>query len=326
VCKKLKIKFLVYFNKPMIVNFLNDLKNTILQLQPTSYIPNFTNDTFLDKRMRKNIKQYNSTTYHGFKPFVISLKSKQLLNYISHLVCLDDKIKQLELIQDVLFDVGKKIYQKYDPHLVYTFQNEVNVVFYYNDRGIYLFNGNVMKTVTSLASFVSVEVSKSLYKRGIDIDLHFTGQFVEFDVDYEVLNYLVWRQMDCRRNTITLLYKCLHMKYILGGQCSIDRIKVNEMITSLNVSLDKNNIEDSLYHLLTGNVIKKHVFYSKKHNFNKQDDDKHDKQDDDKHDKQDDDKHDNKCIVLRRSVGVEHIKFSDDFKGNYAKYILNKLH
>ena len=64
----------------MIVNFLNDLKNTILQLQPTSYIPNFTNDTFLDKRMRKNIKQYNSTTYHGFKPFVISLKSKQLLN------------------------------------------------------------------------------------------------------------------------------------------------------------------------------------------------------------------------------------------------------
>lgn len=302
MCKKLKIKFLAYVNKLMIVNFLNDLKNTVLQLQPTTYIPNFINDTFLDKRMRKNIKQYNSTTYHGFKPFVVSLKSKQLLNYISHLVCLDDKIKQLELIQDVLFDVGKKVYQKYDPHLIYTFQNEVNVVFYYNDSGVYLFNGNVMKTVTSLASFVSVEVSKSLYKRGIDIDLHFTGQFVEFDVDYEVLNYLVWRQMDCRRNTITLLYKCLHMKYILDGKFLIDRVKVNEMITSLNLSANQNNIDDSLHHLLTGNVIKKHVFYSKKHNFDKQDN-----------------------IVLRRSVGVEHIKFSDNFKNNYAKYILNKL-
>lgn len=297
----MKIKLLSYVNKPMIVNFLNDLKNTIFQLQPTTYIQNFTNDTFLDIRMRKNIKQYNSATYHGFKPFVVSLKSKQLLNYISHLTCLNDKIKQLEVIQDVLFDVGKKIYQKYDPHLVYTFENEVNVVFYYNDNGIYLFNGNVMKTVTSLASFISVEVSKSLYKRNIDIDLHFTGQFVEFDVDYEVLNYLVWRQMDCRRNTVTLLYKCLNMPSILDGQCSIKCIKVNEMITSLNASID--NIEQSLCHLLTGNVIKKHVFYSKK--------------------KQDDKQDDN--VVLRRSVGVEYIKFSDDFKGNYEKYIVNKL-
>lgn len=294
----------------MIVNFLNDLKNKMLQLQPQSYIPNFLNGDSLDTRMRKNIKQYNSTTYHGFKPFIISLKSKQLLNYISHLTNLDDKIKRLEVIQDVLFDVGKKVYQKYDPHLVYTFQNEVNVVFYYNESGIYLFNGNVMKTVTSLASFISVEVSKSLYKRGVDIDLHFTGQFVEFDVDYELLNYLIWRQMDCRRNTITLLYKCLNMASILDGECSIESIKIDEMITSLNVSID--NVEDSLYHLLTGNVIKKRVFYSEK---NKREQD----------DKQDDKQDENKCIVLRRSVGVEHVKFSDNFKANYAKYIVNKL-
>lgn len=296
--KKLKIKFLAYVNKHMIVDFLNDLKNTISQFEPSIYISNFINDDkSLDVRMRKNVKRHNDKTYHGFKPFIVSLKSKQLLNYTSHVKNVNDKIKELELIQDVLFEVGKKIYEKFNPHLIYTFQNEVNVVFYYNENGIYLYNGNIMKTVTSSASFVSVEVSKLLYKRGIDIDLHFTGQFVEFDIDYEVLNYLIWRQMDCRRNTITLLYKCLNITSFLNGECIIEKVKIEEMVNDLKTnSID---VENAFYHLLTGNVIKKRIFYSEK------------------------DK--NKELIIRRSVGVEHIKFSENFKSNYQKYIINKL-
>jgi hypothetical protein len=277
----------------MIVTFLNDLKKIISQFQPNLSILN--SDSSLDVRMRERMNKFNGKTYHGFKPFVVSLKSKQLLNYINHLGNINEKIKELELIQDVLFDVSKRIYKTCDPHLIYTFQNEINVVFYYNENGVYLFNGNIMKTVTSLASFVSVEVSKLLYKRGIDIDLHFTGQFVDFDVDYEVLNYLVWRQMDCRRNTITLLYKCFNIASILDGQCSIESVKLDEMINSLNVNML--NIEEFLYHLLRGNVIKKRVFNTKK----------------------------DEKIVTRRSVGVEHVKFSEDFKTNYTKYIVNKL-
>lgn len=294
--------------KQMIVEFLNDLKKTIeAQFQYNTSLPKLlNNDKSLDIRMRKNIKKYNSTTYHGFKPFIISLKSKQLLNYISGLSIFDKKVKELDIIQDALFYVGKKIYKRYDPNLIYTFQNELNIVFYYNDSGIYMFNGNVMKTVTSLASFVSVEVSKLLYKRGIDIDLHFTGQFVEFDIDYEVLNYLVWRQMDCRRNNITLLYKCLNMNSVLDGELSIENIKVDDMLNSFEVIID--NPEQRLHHLLTGNVIKKRVFYIERNDLDK------------KNDKDNDNN-----VVSRRSVGVEHIKFSDNFKDNYKKYIINKM-
>lgn len=53
-------------------------------------------------------------------------------------------------------------------------------------------------------------------------------------------------------------------------------------------------------HLLTGNIIKKYLFYKIK---NESDEN----------------------IIVRRSVGMESIYFSDNFKTVLKKYIVNKI-
>jgi hypothetical protein len=266
-----------------------------------------TNTTNLDTRMRSYLYTHNSKRCHGFKPFIITLKSKSILDYLNHLTNYDDKVKQLELVQQVFFNVSKSIYTKFDPNLVYTFENEINIVFFYNDSGIFLFDGNVNRLISTLASYTSIQVYKELLRSGVDLESSFSGQFIEFDIDYEVLNYLVWRQMDCRRNTITLLYKCVNIDDVLDGKNVVEKIKIDDMISYINERVDKNKITN-IEHLLTGNIIKKYIFYKTRNNNN------------DNHNKI------NNEIVARKSVGVEHFFFSDNFKSNLQKYVINKIY
>jgi hypothetical protein len=247
----------------------------------------------LDNRMRKYIKNDNKQC-HGFKPFVITIKSKTLSRYINDATHADfnEKIKLLNAIQDILFETSKMLYEKYNPNLIYTFQNEINVVFFYNDNGTFIYDGNINKILTSIVSVVSVEVYKRLSLINVEFDLDFQGQFIEFDIDYEVLNYLVWRQMDCKRNTITLLYRCYDNK-------NIENIKVNDMIDFLNIQTKKDISKDHI-NLLTGNIVKKYLFY-KIQNQN------------------------NDNIISRRSIGIENFYFSDNFSEKFRKYIVNKI-
>lgn len=240
----------------------------------------------IDKRMKKIVSKSNDMKYYGYKPIVISLNSKELLNYINHIVCFDEKIETMKNVRDILFKTSKMIYEKFNPHLIYTFANEINVVFYDNENG--MFNNNINKTITFLSSFASVRVSNIIKSTGLDLDIHFTAKFTEFDVDHEVLNYLIWRQMDCRRNTITILYKCLHSEMILDNRINIENLKISSMIDEFkNFDI---NIETDFYNFLVGNIIKKHI-----------------------------------CSKNDKVIKLEHFKFSDNFKDNYKNYITGKL-
>ena len=258
-------------------------------------ITSYRKDNSLDTRMRTNLRKYNSVKCHGFKPFVITLKSKELLSYINYVVSFRDKVDELNNIADIMFEVSKQIYRRYDPHVIYTFENELNIVFYYNENGIYSFDGNIHKTITSLCSFTSVEMAKHLMTKDINLDAYFTGEFVEFDTDYEVLNYLVWRQMDCKRNTITLLYKCLDLTVNVEG------VTINNMISAIDKKMEM-GIENGLKNLLTGSTIKKYLFYKLCNKTGTEE------------------------VVSRKSVGIEYVTFSENFKENLQKYIVNKLY
>jgi hypothetical protein len=269
-------------------------------------------DSNLDLRMRKLVTTYNNRKCHGFQPFVISLKCKSLMKYINGLKTFEKKTKQLNELQDMMFEAGKMLYAKYDPHLIYTFQNEINLVYNYNDQGNYIYDGNINKMLTSITSYVSVFFTKCLMKHNIDLDVNFFGQFVEFKTDYEILNYLIWRQMDCKRNTISLLYKCVNFEDFLSMTESIDNMSIENMLSDINEKLDK-KVECDYKNLLTGNVIKKYLF----HKLVKQtvcncDGDNNEGISKD-------------IIVTRKSVGVEHFSFSDNFKDNFQKYIVEKL-
>lgn len=271
------------------LNFMESLKNISNSNRKT---------TSLDGRMR-NLITKNNGKFHGFKPFVVTVKSKELSKYINDITEFNQKVELLKNIQSVLFEIGQLIYTRFEPRLVYTFQNEVNIVFFYNDDGVFMYNGNINKMITSIVSLVSIEFYKRVGCQLVfDYDFNFTGQYVEFDIDYEILNYLVWRQLDCKRNTITLLYRCCNK--VLDDNHMIG-LKLSDMIECLNKQLNVDITEEThLVKLLTGNIIKKYLFYVVK-------------------------SENDETVVEKCKIGVENFYLSDNFKENYRKYIVNKI-
>ena len=217
---------------------------------------NKKDENSLEKRMKKIIEKDNGKIRHYYKPYIVSLKSKTLLTYINNVKndkennkendkennFLNDKIDLLQNINEILINVSKNLYNKFDPTMIYTFHNEINLVFFYNDNGESIYDGNINKTLTSIVSYASILISKELNKKNISIDFVFDGHFVEFDKDYEILNFLVWRQFQCKRNTITLLYKCLKNKN------DINNLTLDDMKYSLPIVSQE---------FFTGNILKK---------------------------------------------------------------------
>jgi len=157
----------------------------------------------LHERMESNVSDWNKMRSNS-KCFVVSLKSKTLLKYLKNDTGdFAKKNEELGSNNIILKKVCKTLYDKYDPIMIYCFNNEINLAFI-ND-GNALYNGNISKLVCKIASHASVLYSKELHNR---VDITFNGIFVEFSKYCELLNYLIWRQFDCRRNTVTLLYKC----------------------------------------------------------------------------------------------------------------------
>ena len=119
-----------------------------------------------------------------------------------------DDSKGIDYAIDMIFDYSKSKYREENiellkeiqPTLIYSFNNEIHLVF--NDSN-YLYNGNITKKLSKCVSLSTIALSKA-FNRSIVC----TGYAVEFYKNHEILNYLIWRQYDCKRNTLNLLYKC----------------------------------------------------------------------------------------------------------------------
>jgi hypothetical protein len=257
----------------------------------------------LEKRMKMKIDNFNGDKSHYYKPHIVTVKSKQILSYINSVTTLKDKLVFLEIYNEMLRELCKKLYVRFDPHLIYAFNNEINLVFFYNENGNFIYDGNINKTITAISSYTSVQMTKLLNKWAffhvINLDnLVFTAEYIQFDKDYETLNYLIWRQSDCKRNTITLLYKCLRDIH------NVDAVSLKTMINDLK---RHNKIHTDL---LTGNIIKKQLVYDSR-----------------KHHEQTimDDINCTDMLTSRKEIVTEHFYFKDDFKENLYKYIKNKI-
>jgi hypothetical protein len=199
----------------------------------------------------------------------------------------DEKIASLELYNKALTNVCESLYNRFDPHCIYAFNNEIHLVFFYNNKGDFIYNGNVTKTITTIASQASIYFMKELLLLGIDANSSFEGSSVEFDKQYETLNYLVWRQFDCKRNTITLLYKCLNKELLLDSALTLDDIKLECLEKEVYA---KSNCAN-LLPLVHGNLIKKKLVKQLK----------------------------------RKQFVNEHVVLWENFAENLQKYIVSKL-
>lgn len=211
-----------------------------------------------------------------FTPFIVSIQSKDILDGINTVTNLDEKIKQMKTINDLLYQVCKSVYNRFDPTLVYYFNNEIHVLF--NGNSELLYNGDIYKLITILTSFVTKEFQGNCM---------FTAKYTEFPKDYECLNYLVWRQFDCKRNNVTLLYKCLHKDLYLDSALGCDQ-KLDDMFAELP--------ELPLF-LTLGNILKKNLVY-----------------------------HEKKGVVYHRKlIEVMHINLAENFSQNFKTLVCNKI-
>jgi tRNA(His) 5'-end guanylyltransferase len=267
----------------------------------------------LRTRMKHYLSRYNSYC-HYYKPHIISLKSKKLLFFVNHLTSFDEKLEILKEHNQMLVGVCSKLYERFDPHMIYTFNNEIHLVFYYNDDGDVLYYGNINKLTTSIVSYASICMEKFLSQKGVNIDFLFEGEFVEFDKDYETLNYLIWRQLDCKRNNTVLLYRCLKQNEILDSKLNLDKIKIEEMQKEFkNYRSEQNKTElDINESIFTGNIIKRQLYY--KEGVPKKEIEYNEKQQEAE-----------PKLYSRKRLVVEHFDLVNNFKENARKYIYNKV-
>lgn len=265
----------------------------------------------LENRMRNIVfcENRNADRCHYYKPRIVSIKSRQLLDYISNVTNLEKKLTTLQMNEDIMIDVCRDLYLKFDPSMIYTFNNEINLVFYYDENGECLYGGNIHRIISSIVSYASIRVTKHFLKRGIDMDFVFDGHFIEFHKDFEILNYLIWRQTDCRRNTVSLLYKCLHFENVLDGNFNVNNINTSVMIGELNeFSRSKGSVLLPLQ-CFTGTILKKRKFYK---NLVRKSSPK------EPNPKQ-------KERVVRKCIGVENFRFQDNFLAIFEMYIKTKV-
>ena len=272
---------------------------------------NMSNENLLRTRMKHYLSRYNSEC-HYYKPHIISLKSKKLLFFVNHLTTLEEKLEILKEHNQMLIDVCSKLYKRFDPHMIYTFNNEIHLVFYYNDEGNVLYYGDVNKLITSIVSYASIYMEKKLSEKGINIDFIFNGKFVEFDKDYETLNYIIWRQLDCKRNNTVLLYRCLKQNDILDNKLTLDKIKNEEMRQELE---NYTSIDESIFN---GNIIKRQLYY-------KEQSSKETAIKEMRNNKESKREWSENGMYTRKRLVVDNINLVNNFKENARKYIYNKV-
>lgn len=263
----------------------------------------------LQGRMTHYMKEYNGRKCHYFKPHIVSLKSKNLLAHINFLTNIEDKLESLKQYNIILERVCTFLYAKYDPHMIYTFNNEIHIVFYHNDEGRFIYDGDIMKTVTNIVSYASICITQELKNAGVNIDGVFEGCFVEFGKEYELLNYIVWRQLDCKRNNISLLYKCINYEGTYSVN-KVDKVPLIELEKEVSKKVSCNVYEQLIYGII---LKKKNVFTETKSNFYKLclKDDENDEE--------------SELLLCRKSMTVQHIPLWVNFRSNFHKYVINKL-
>lgn len=285
-------------------NWITDwLKKNGLYKQHKNNLCNYRNlsdENSLHNRMKELSTKWNGYNIHPFKPTIVTLTSHNLLKFINTLSSYDNKIKFYEQWNSVYKKTSEQLYKKFNPSMIYYFNDEINLVFYHNDYGEMWANGNLHKMISNISSYTTRCLSLELIKIGVDLDFCFNCKVVQFDDKYETLNWIIWRQADCRKNTIALLYKCYHLDFVdrknLGILNRILNSKIKGLMTSELEMFLYEKLQDvvGLDKLLLGTILKKqiHVIQSE-----------------------------NKSLHTKKEIVIFNIKMSENFVNNFIMFI-----
>lgn len=241
----------------------------------------------LPYRMKNLSKKWNSYCVHPFKPTIVTLKSYELLRFINTQSTYDEKILFYKSWNEIYKNVCEQLYNDFSPSMIYYFNDEIHLVFYFNEFGEIWGNGNVHKLITTITSSTTSYLCKQLYKNNIELNFSFNSKIVQFDDKYESLNWIIWRQLDCKKNIITSLYKCF-------SNLNVNNIKINAMENAMENTLQNENINE----LTLGTIMKKQKQVNLTENENN--------------------------LYIRNEIQLFHIDLKSNFVNNFNMFIKQK--
>lgn len=167
-------------------NFCLLLLSDLYSMLPKNIVP-------LPQRMSYYLEKYNSFTAHSYKGHVVILKSRRLLELFT---TNKNSIDKLDMIHSSMINICESLIEKYNPRLIYTFNDEIHLVFMYDedDNSRYIFDGNVHKLLTHMSSTFTYLISKVNL---LSVNPEVTAKFVQFNDDHELLNFIAWKQSHC---------------------------------------------------------------------------------------------------------------------------------
>jgi tRNA(His) 5'-end guanylyltransferase len=205
-------------------------------------------DLSLGDRMK--ILENTSRTYFPKRDIVfVRLDGKSFKSYTSKL----KKPFDLDLAQDLLDTAHWLI--KHIPNAILSFSHsdEISLVLQprKNDRWEPWFGGNINKIISVTASMASSYFNSLRIKRyGNDIKLAIFDSrawSIDESMRFEIINYLIWRHNDCKRNAINAIAQSVFSDSELHGKRQAERIV---MLESLDIKLSQ---WDS--RLINGNLL-----------------------------------------------------------------------
>lgn len=149
-------------------------------------------------RMKKYIEN-TQTYYKDNKYYIVTVKSNTLLKNLNTHDSISNKIQFIKENNKRLENTSSLLYKRFSPSMIYACNNEINLVF--NDSSLY--NGNISKIVSSISSYATF-----YYTSYSGVDDVFFGYTVQFKEDFETLNYIKWRYLDCIRNISNMIWSC----------------------------------------------------------------------------------------------------------------------
>lgn len=168
-------------------------------------------------------KKYNGAKMHPYKINVMTFKSKDILKKVKSA----NSLEVLTQIQELLYNENflSKIHEKWNPTCVFVTLGEIHVVKKYEEDDHYtlLYNGNIHKVLTSLTSIVSLATG-----------FEFSGSFIEFDNDSDILDFIEIKQRELYRNVLNF-----HWGNCIGRGTGFPP-SMNEIEENLDVEIPNN--------------------------------------------------------------------------------------
>jgi len=127
-------------------------------------------------------------------------------------------------MQSMMLDITLALCVESRADIAYTQSDEISLA-WFSDSTVQYFGGRASKIITSLASLATAIFSrdeKKILENKVPKNQYpcFDGRIFSLPNENEVRNYMVWRELDAIRNSVSMLGRSVFTQREMQGKCS----------------------------------------------------------------------------------------------------------